>query len=128
MLEGYQTQLSLAGGIDYSWNVLPSFEELEVRGHFVGSVVGRCRLTGSNPCRKRLWFQRLKLEYEEPLLNFPFNFNLRRYTMDITEGGEDFTSGDLLAANIGFDKKVRSCSGVGSHGGQGGSLVPPHTR
>ena len=69
VLEGYQTELSLTGGIDYSWNVLPSFEELKVRGHFVGSA-------------------------------------------DITEGGEDFTGGDRLAASIGFDKKVGSASAV----------------
>ena len=27
-----------------------------------------------------LWFQRLKLQYDEPLSNFASNFNLRRYT------------------------------------------------
>jgi len=34
------------------------------------------------PCGKRveLWFQRFKVEYHEPLSNFPFNGNLRRYT------------------------------------------------
>jgi len=26
-----------------------------------------------------MWFQRLKLQYDEPLSNFAFNFNLRRY-------------------------------------------------
>jgi hypothetical protein len=41
--------------------------------------VGRCRLTVSNPSRKRAWFQRLKLKCDEPLLTFAFNFNLRRY-------------------------------------------------
>jgi uncharacterized protein GlcG (DUF336 family) len=29
---------------------------------------------------KRLLFQRLKLQYDGPVLNFAFNFNLRRYT------------------------------------------------
>jgi len=43
---------------------------------------GRCRLTVSKPELKaqRLWFQRLKLQYDEPLSNFAFNFNLRRYS------------------------------------------------
>jgi len=29
----------------------------------------------------RAWFQRLKLRCDEPLSNFTFNFNLRRYIM-----------------------------------------------
>ena len=29
------------------------------------------------------WFQRLKLKCDEPLSNFAFNFNLRRYNLDI---------------------------------------------
>jgi hypothetical protein len=29
---------------------------------------------------ERALFQRLKLEYDEPLSNFAFNFNVRRYT------------------------------------------------
>ena len=41
--------------------------------------MGRCRLTVSNPSRKRAWFQGLKLQCDEPLSNFAFNFSLRRY-------------------------------------------------
>ena len=42
---------------------------------------GAVQVDGIKPCveRKRLWFQRLKIQYDEPLLNFTFNFNLRRY-------------------------------------------------
>jgi hypothetical protein len=29
------------------------------------------------------WFQRLKLEYDEPLSNVAFNFDLRRYIMTV---------------------------------------------
>jgi hypothetical protein len=31
--------------------------------------------------------KRLKLEYEEPVLNVAFNFNLRRYTKELHGGG-----------------------------------------
>jgi H+-transporting ATPase len=41
--------------------------------------VGRCRFTVSQAVLKCLWFQRLKPQYAEPLSNFAFNFNLRRY-------------------------------------------------
>jgi hypothetical protein len=44
--------------------------------------VGRCRLTVSHPSRKRVWFQRLKLQCDEPLSNFAFNVNLRRYNQE----------------------------------------------
>ena len=37
--------------------------------------------------------QRLKLEYHKMLSTFAFNFNLRRYTVDIT-------AGELLALNL----------------------------
>ena len=30
------------------------------------------------------WFQRLKLRYEEPLSNFAFKLNVRRYTSEVT--------------------------------------------
>jgi hypothetical protein len=55
-------------------------------------LVGRCRLTlsnlclkrlWSNLCFKRLWVQRLKLQYGETLLNFAFKFKLRRYKLEI---------------------------------------------
>jgi len=44
-------------------------------------TVGRCTLTASKPVlkAKRLWFQRLKIEYHKLLSTFAFNFNLRRY-------------------------------------------------
>jgi hypothetical protein len=45
------------------------------------AMVGRCRLTLSNPSRTRGWFQRFKLKCDKPLSNFAFTFNLRRYTM-----------------------------------------------
>jgi len=48
-------------------------------------LVRRCRLTLSNPHRKRLE-QRLKLELYEPLSSFAFQFNLRRYTSATLKG------------------------------------------
>ena len=49
----------------------------------LGALVGRCGLTLSNPISKRAWFQRLKPKSGEPLLNFGFKFNLRRYTLEV---------------------------------------------
>jgi len=49
--------------------------------HTMTRVVGRCRFTLSNPSGKRAWFQRLKLSCGEPLSNFAFKFNLRRYSV-----------------------------------------------
>ena len=41
---------------------------------------------------------RLKLECDEPLSNFAFNFNLRRYNMDADEGeGEGAVEGYAAA-------------------------------
>ena len=37
----------------------------------------------SKPGLNALRFQRLKLQYDETVSNFAFNFNLRRYTEDI---------------------------------------------
>jgi hypothetical protein len=44
-------------------------------------LVGRCRLTVSKPVLKAPIVQRLKLQYDEPLSNFAFNFNLCRYVL-----------------------------------------------
>ena len=48
--------------------------------------VGRCKLTVSKPVLKAPVVQRLKLEYAEPLSNFAFNFNLRRYSKGVIRG------------------------------------------
>jgi len=60
--------------------------------------VGRCRLTASKSVlkAKRLWFQRLKLQYDETLSNFAFNFNSRRYN-------EEDDTEDLLRAQLMVD-------------------------
>jgi NAD(P)-dependent dehydrogenase (short-subunit alcohol dehydrogenase family) len=42
--------------------------------------VGRCRLTQSNLVLKALGTMHLQLQCDEPLYNFAFNSNLRRYT------------------------------------------------
>jgi hypothetical protein len=46
------------------------------------TAVGRCRLAVSKLVLKaqRVWFHRLRLECDEPISNFAFKFNLRRYT------------------------------------------------
>jgi len=60
------------------------------RGVFngMGLKVGRCRLPVSKPVLKaqRLWYQRLKLQYDETLSNFAFKFNLRRYIKFLRSG------------------------------------------
>jgi len=38
-------------------------------------VVGRCRFTPASPLLDRAWFQRLKVQYDEPLQNSAFNSN-----------------------------------------------------
>ena len=47
-----------------------------------GSSVGRCKLTASKPVltAKRLWFHRLKPQYDEPAPKFAIEFNVRRYS------------------------------------------------
>ena len=52
------------------------------------AVVGRCRLTLSNPRLKAAGTNRLELTYDGPLSNFAFSFNLRRYTMAESARGE----------------------------------------
>jgi hypothetical protein len=43
--------------------------------------VGRCRgCQYQNPSSKHAWFQRFKLQCDEPLSNFAFKFNLRCYS------------------------------------------------
>jgi len=44
------------------------------------TAVGRCRLKRVETRVESAWFQRLKLGYDEPLSNFAFILNLRRYT------------------------------------------------
>jgi len=44
--------------------------------------VRRCRANLSNPSRKGLGLCVLKLQYDEPLSKFAFNFNLRRYNKE----------------------------------------------
>ena len=36
VVEGYQSALASTGGVDLTWSVLPSFEELDMRGYFTG--------------------------------------------------------------------------------------------
>jgi hypothetical protein len=47
--------------------------------------VGRCKLNPMKPMLKATGTRRLKLECDEPLSNFAFNFNLRRYKKAIRE-------------------------------------------
>ena len=51
-----------------------------LESHLVSSEVGRCRLNRVETCVESAWFQRLKLNYDEPLSSFAFNFNSRHYT------------------------------------------------
>ena len=63
-------------------------------GGAVTAVVGRCRLTLSNPVLNPPGAQRLKLTCDDLLSNFAFNFNLCRYTVALSDhivasGGRD---------------------------------------
>ena len=44
-------------------------------------VVQRCRLNPVEARDERVWFQRLKLKYDELLSGFALSFNLRRYNV-----------------------------------------------
>jgi len=73
-------------------------------------MVGRCRLTVSNPSRKRAWFQQLKLKCDEPLSNFAFNFNLRRYIMGQMRAGVTPTPTEAAVDACGAGAYTRSQS------------------
>ena len=106
----------------------------------VFNTVGRGRLTLSNPSRNRAWFRRLKPKCEEPLLHFAFNFNSRRCNtvlQNVTKLHNRF-SGHPAPADwplyLGHRHTMEYLRGgavpatARSHGGHGGSLMPPHTR
>jgi len=60
--------------------------------------VGRCRLAVSQPVWKARMVSALKLQYDETLLNFAFNFNLSGYI----EGGpleKFFREGGEMSGN-----------------------------
>jgi Lon-like ATP-dependent protease len=80
------------------------------------SEVGRCRLTVSNPSRERAWFHRLKLKYDEPLCNFAFNFNLRRYTEleDMRNRGQAYVG--VFLKKSGSDDFTKAAAGVSAGG------------
>jgi hypothetical protein len=44
-------------------------------------LVGWCKLKGLKTHVESAWFQRMQLIYVETLSSFPFNFNLRRYSL-----------------------------------------------
>jgi len=48
-----------------------------------GTTVGRCWLKPVEPRVECAWCQRLKPKYDEPLSNFTFKFNLRRYSTEM---------------------------------------------
>jgi len=64
-------------------------------------------LTPCWPRVDRAWFQRLKLNYDEPLSNCAFNSNLRRYTMAtmLREGVSPSECSKRAAAELGAKRK-----------------------
>jgi len=82
----------LLSNVAFSFNLRRSNEARRI----AVNEVGCCTLTVSKPVlkAKRLWFQRLKLQCDEPLSNSAFNFNLRRHN----EGAL------LTAARLTFDQ------------------------
>ena len=100
-----------------------------------------------------LGFSALKLKYDEPLSNFTFNFNLRHYTKEasftidtkFSKKRQGLTRVSTFSQAISFFKSLFCSLGgladqpgllLNTHAlshtfrleGQGGSLVPPHTR
>jgi len=59
-----------------------AFSQAELGQTELRPKAGRCILTPGWTRVDRAWFQRLKLNLDEPLSNFAFKFNLRRYTTD----------------------------------------------
>ena len=74
-------------------------------------LVGRCRLAVSNPSRKRAWFQRLKLNCDEALSNFAFNFNLRRYNLVHTES----LARAVRRARVARDRRAADSAEAGAY-------------
>ena len=66
----------LEGGVDIA-HALSAIDVLD----YTLFLVGRCRLTLSNPVLKAPVAIRLKLEYDDPLSNYALKFNLRRYIL-----------------------------------------------
>jgi len=54
-------------------------------------------------------FQRLKLRYDETLINFAYNFNVRRYDVDITKM-DDKALGSTLNLSSTDAMMVEQCS------------------
>jgi hypothetical protein len=52
------------------------------------------------PNAKRLWFPRLKLQYDEPLSNFAFNCNLRRHSEALSQSLSSATAAAAAAAEM----------------------------
>jgi len=81
-------------------------------------MVGRCRLTLSKPVLRaqRLWFQCLKLQYDEQLSSFAFSFNLRRYNMvtrdRIERGAELLVKHSKLLSEAGFGTLCANSQGM----------------
>ena len=75
--------------------------------------VGRCRLTASKPVLKA----RLKRKCDEPLSNFAFNFNLRRYISASLEyttraGGDMTLRAELTYQNENLELELYFTAGV----------------
>ena len=68
-----------------------ALQEAHVRVHEARNVdaamVGRCRLTLSKPCSKRLELSALNYSMDGPVSFFAFKFKLRRYIMGSAAGG-----------------------------------------
>jgi hypothetical protein len=54
----------------------------EQKDYYMCVKVERCRLTTGPPRVDRAWCQRVKLEHDELLSSFAFNFNMGRYVKD----------------------------------------------
>jgi len=62
------------------WAVLGQNKHFRRNNYWAKTIIGPKQLIlRSGLCAILVWFQRLKLQYDEPLSNFAFNFNLRRY-------------------------------------------------
>jgi hypothetical protein len=107
-------------------------------------VVGRSRLSVSEPVLKAPMVSALEAEYDETLSNFAFKFNLGRYNVVVDNNGKDMASvgpvADFAMAagparyfsprhRMPFRPETRVQNACGLHGGQqadfGISLLTP---
>jgi hypothetical protein len=83
-----------------------------------GASAGRCRLTVSKPVLKAPTVSARKLQHDEPVSNFAFNFNLRCYTSVETVGSMTFSRSAIEKFRVD-EVKLNVKFSVATGGGEG---------